>query len=569
MVRMIFWFAVLVAITFGVTWLADSPGEFSMVVRGYRIETQSVGLVAFALGASFIAIWIAWGIFKWLIGRPSALGNFFSNRREKKGRAALATGLIAIGAGDEKSARKAALVAERMLPDDPLAQLLAAQSAQEQGDSARVKQVYQQMSKTETTKLLGLRGLFNEARREKNIEAARQIAKDALAANPGVSWASNAMLVSYASDNDWPAVLLLLENQRIAKLIDKPQANIKKAVALTAQALAAEDKDHQAAIELALKAHRLDPSLVEAAVIAGRTLSIEKSYRKASKILEKTWALSPHPDIAEVYAYAKQDATPSQRLTRVKALTKRFDGGQEGAKALAQAAIEAQDWETARTALSPFLEDKPSAGICTLMATIENAELGNKGRAREWLARAVHAPRDAVWTAGGHVSSRWLPVSPVSGELGAFEWKVPVLGLSISESEQEKTISPFLISDEPQLDVKDENEIKDIEVKEIIDVTPTSQSDAETPSAADQTSKEDSVTETKVAASENLETETVGKDKATSKQTTPNDDSPVAPTTDVPSNSTKSKSKSSINHPPDDPGLKKPDDAKSGESWFG
>ena len=562
MVRMIFWFAVLVAITLGVTWLADSPGEFSMVVRGYRIETQSIGLVAFALGASFVTIWVAWGIFKWLIGRPSALGNFFSNRREKKGRTALSKGLIAIGAGDETAAKKAALVAERMLPDDPLAQLLAAQSAQSQGDSARVKQVYQQMSRAEDTKLLGLRGLFNEARREKNIEAARQIAKDALEENPAVSWASNAMLVSYAADKDWPAVLLLLENQRVAKLIDKPTANIKKAVALTAQALEAEDKDHQTAIELAIKAHRLDPSLVEAAVIAGRNLATEKAVRKASKILEKTWALSPHPDIAEVYAYAKQDASPTERLNRVKALLKRADGGQEGAKALAQAAIEAQDWETARKALSPYLDDKPSAGICTLMATIENAEHGNKGRAREWLARAVHAPRDAAWTSGGYVSEKWLPVSPVTGELGGFEWKVPVLGLGVSESTQEKTISPFLITDEPVEEVPEIEDVKveDVDVKEIIDVTPVQDTQEPKP-------EEDKKPAEKQEPSQSAKKDS--KDDKPSVEQASTKDRPTPPTPDVPASDPSGKSKSALNHLPDDPGLKKPEDKKSGESWFG
>ena len=42
-------------------------------------------------------------------------------------------------------------------------------------------------------------------------------------------------------------------------------------------------------------------------------------------------------------------------------------------------------------------------------------------------ARA-HAPRDPAWTADGFVSERWLPVSPVTGRLDAFEWKVPLAG---------------------------------------------------------------------------------------------------------------------------------------------
>jgi HemY protein len=42
----------------------------------------------------------------------------------------------------------------------------------------------------------------------------------------------------------------------------------------------------------------------------------------------------------------------------------------------------------------------------------------------------VHAARDPAWTSDGLVSDRWLPVSPATGRLDAFQWKVPVADLS-------------------------------------------------------------------------------------------------------------------------------------------
>jgi HemY protein len=60
------------------------------------------------------------------------------------------------------------------------------------------------------------------------------------------------------------------------------------------------------------------------------------------------------------------------------------------------------------------------------MAEIEEAENGSTGKVREWLSRAVRASRDPVWTADGVVSDVWLPVSPVTGRIDAFEWKMPV-----------------------------------------------------------------------------------------------------------------------------------------------
>jgi HemY protein len=66
------------------------------------------------------------------------------------------------------------------------------------------------------------------------------------------------------------------------------------------------------------------------------------------------------------------------------------------------------------------------------MAELEQLE-GDEGRVREWMRRALNAARDPAWTADGFVSDRWLPVSPVTGRLDAFQWKVPVAELGERE----------------------------------------------------------------------------------------------------------------------------------------
>jgi HemY protein len=59
------------------------------------------------------------------------------------------------------------------------------------------------------------------------------------------------------------------------------------------------------------------------------------------------------------------------------------------------------------------------------MARIEAAESGDKGRVREWLARAVNAARDPVWMADDVISDHWMPTSP-DGKLEALQRRVPV-----------------------------------------------------------------------------------------------------------------------------------------------
>jgi HemY protein len=115
------------------------------------------------------------------------------------------------------------------------------------------------------------------------------------------------------------------------------------------------------------------------------------------------------------------------RLKRIEAGASRVPGHIEGALAVARAALDAQEFAKARSELSPYL-DRPTKRVCVLMAKLERAERNDEGRAREWMARALNAPPDPQWTADGYVSDRWLPVSPASGRIDAFQWRVPLTG---------------------------------------------------------------------------------------------------------------------------------------------
>src|SRR6185312_7641207 len=77
----------------------------------------------------------------------------------------------------------------------------------------------------------------------------------------------------------------------------------------------------------------------------------------------------------------------------------------------------------------------PTQRVAMLMAELEEMEHGDEGRAREWMTRAVHARRDPAWTADGFVSERWMPVSPVTGRLDAFQWRDPLAGIAGADSD--------------------------------------------------------------------------------------------------------------------------------------
>lgn len=132
-------------------------------------------------------------------------------------------------------------------------------------------------------------------------------------------------------------------------------------------------------------------------MIAGRLLASEGRTGPASSLLEKAWRAHPHPDIAEVYAHARSGDSVRDRLKRVKALTGKTPDHEEARIALANAAIEALDWQQARDALAPLLDDQPSQRVCVLMAEIEDGEHGDKGRVRPMVrARPARPARSGL-----------------------------------------------------------------------------------------------------------------------------------------------------------------------------
>lgn len=423
MIRLLVRFLLLAAAAAGFAWIADRPG--TIVIRWLNREIETSVLAGLAgLVFTVLALWFLFSLLRRLIGTPGAIGGYLRFRKARRGYESLSRGIIAAGAGDGQGAHRFAATAAKNLTDEPLLKLLEVQAAQLKGDRAKVRRGFEEMLKAPETRALGLRGLFAEARQSGDLAAARGFAEEALKLSPALGWASSAMLAIQSQARDWDAALLTLETQRKASQLPGEQVKRMKAVLLAAKAIAAETKDPRSALDLALEAHKLDPALVPAACVAVRLYAAQNALRRAWRIASRTWGLAPHPDLAEAYAFARLTDSPGERHERVRRLIGSYQGGAEGAFALGRAAAEARAWDDAEKALSSLAERDPEARICALMAEIEEGR-GDKGRAREWLARAVRAPSDPMWVIDGAAAPYWTPVSPVTGEIAFAEWKAP------------------------------------------------------------------------------------------------------------------------------------------------
>jgi HemY protein len=452
MIRLIVRFLLLAVAAAFFAWIADRPGTVVIRWMDREIETSVLAAIT-GLVLMIVALWVLLGLLRRLVGAPSALGDYFRFRRTRRGYEALSRGIIAAGAGDGVSAQRFALTASRTLIDEPLIKLLEVQAAQIKGDRSAVRRGFESMLKSPETEVLGLRGLFAEARQAGDVATARSLAERALKRNPALGWASSAMLAIQSAQGDWTGAVATLESQRKAGQIGAEEARRKQAILSTARAIGAEPTDRALALKLALEAHRLDAALVPAATIAARIYSHQGSQRKVWKVVSRSWAKQPHPDLATAYAYARPGDSPQVRFERVRQLIASDAGGIEGTYALARAAIAARQWSEARRLLEPVIAaGEPQARFCALIADLEEGEMGDKGKAREWLSRAVRAPRDPMWMVDGVAVPHWTALSPVTGEIAKAEWKVPFALLPGETTPAPEPPEPALPQTEPEIE---------------------------------------------------------------------------------------------------------------------
>ena len=425
-IRLFIFLLVVLGLGWGFSWIADRPGLISITWQDHLIET-SIMVAASMVVALIAAVMIVW----WVIGviwtSPLSVRRYFRTRKRDRGYQALSTGLIAAGAGNAVLARKMSIRTRGLLSADqePLIHLLEAQAALIEGRHADARAKFEQMAEDPETRELGLRGLYMEARRLGANEAARQYAEKAVEHAPYLPWAAQATLESRSQSGRWDEAIQLLDQQRAASVLERGEAERLKAILLTAKASERLEGDPNGAREDAKAALKLAKGLVPAAIIAAKAYLREDNIRKAAGILESAWKIEPHPDVGRTYVRARSGDSTLDRLKRAEKLEALRPNNIESLLVVAQAALDAQQFPKARAKAEAAARMQSREAAYLLLADIEEADTGDQGRVRHWMAQALRAGRDPAWVADGIVSDKWLPLSPVTGRLDAFEWKVP------------------------------------------------------------------------------------------------------------------------------------------------
>lgn len=425
MIRLASWIVGSLIIAALAAWMISLPGTLTLEVAGYRMQPR-LGVAVFMFIVVAIVVIFIWAIVRRIISAPRAMARRSRERRREQGVEALGDALIALQAGDPARARMLARDAQARLPSNAAAKLLEARADLALGDMPAAREHYRALIASDKTALAALTGLYDQARAQHRPEAALTFARKALTLAPSSGWAAEAVFDDLARRGQWAEAVAMVNAELAGSREARARKRRRQAVIETARAREAETSRPLEALEHALTALKLLPDFVPAALIAARIHINRGETRKAMSLLRRIWRATSHPDVAALYAHAQPGASAVDRLKRMGEIIETPPPNRAAGMALARAAIDAYDWSLARNALAPFAGPDATQGVASLMAEIEEGQNGDQGKAREWLARAVRAPRDPAWTADGMVSDEWEPVSPVTGRLDAFEWKVPM-----------------------------------------------------------------------------------------------------------------------------------------------
>lgn len=463
MIRIALYFILVAAIAALAVWVVDEPGEVQIAWGDWQLATSPGALVAAAaILAAIVAL--LWQVFRWVWTGPSAIAHWRLVRRQRRGYRALTHGLVAAAAGDPKSTRRLARRANLLLGEPPLTLLLSAQAAQLEGDTELAKEYFEAMLDYPATEFLGVRGLLVQANKAGEHAEALALARRAFALRPDTPWVLRTLTDLQIREGDWEQAAATLRSAVRHKVIGHDAGKRREAALLVEQARAARQAgEMRRALKFANEARETDPGFQPALIIAAE-LALELGRQSvAERIVNEAWERAPHPALGDIFLALHADETPIERVQLVEKLFASNPDHVDSHLLLAQSALDAALWGTARKHLGEALNLRRSAGVYRLMAQLEEAEHGDKDAARRWLIEASNSPPDPAWVCGrcGAPSAEWSIACGTCGAVDTVAWRQPAVLAPPAEEEErrgaEAPPAPGISPDEAEVPVEPEH----------------------------------------------------------------------------------------------------------------
>ena len=296
---------VLIMLAAGVaSWLMAQPGSLSMEWLGWQMEMRSSLAVTLVVVFALLLVFFD-RLQSALRSMPGWLGGRWRERRDTAGYRALTLGLMAVSAGEPMEARKQAARARRLLNAPQLTGLLSAQAAHLAGDHAVARRYFTALTSDKDAAFLGQIGLMRLALDAKDSSAALAAGGKALDLEPQSALAAAQLLQLHADQQNWTAALeviaIVIKDRKkqtgtMPDLLSRQYTALLYLVGLNALKTGDDTALASGRFTAAL---RHDPAFLPAIFALADLYLANTDKRKATKLLENSFKLVPHIQIAD------------------------------------------------------------------------------------------------------------------------------------------------------------------------------------------------------------------------------------------------------------------------------
>ncbi len=457
--KIVVFVALIALIALGAAFVIDTGGEVRIAFGGQEVSLEPIAaIIGFVL--AMVAVWLAFAllglllaVFHFFNGDETAITRYFNRRHEQKGFEALADGMVALAAGEGKTAVAKAAKAERYLNRPELTHLINAQAAELTGDRPRALRYYKGLLSNDRTRFVGIKGILKQKLAEGDTDTALKLAEKAFAIRPDHAETMNTLFALQSAKGEWRGASKTIAAEVKAHVLPKDVGLRREAILELAEARALlEAGNIEAGKASALKANKMAPGLVPAAVLAAEMHMLDDAKRAAGNVLRKAWGLNPQPDLAAAFAEIEPDETPSERIRRFASLIKRNPEHEETKLLQAELALADKDFPAARRAIRGLIEQKPRPRVLSIMAAVEKGEGAEDKVVHAWLSKALSAPRGPQWICDncGKIHGQWVPICDNCSGFDTLDWKEPKDTSGLGTTTALVSLTPDAIAEEGQ-----------------------------------------------------------------------------------------------------------------------
>lgn len=449
------WFFVKVGVFVGsAIWLLSQPGQMDLGFLNYDVKIKTGLFILILMGLLIIAS-ILLRMINAIFSVPKIINDYREEGRQKSGYRALTRGLVAIAAGDVAKATQYSKQTQKLLKDQTgLPLLLEAQAARLRGEDTIAKRQFEALVKNPDTAFLGIRGLIRSAMDRNDKAGALEHALKAYKLYPNQKWILKMVYALETQNHHWEEMLKIGKKaEKIGAITNEKFISDQVAIHLMRHDYYQDKKDEDAALKELKSAYKLDKNFIPTITRYASYFISHKKNNKAMKIVQDTWKVNPHPDLADIWNKLSPKIGKdlnNKKIEWFEKLVALNPTSAEGYIAAARASIDMNLWGEAKAYLMAAEKIYPTAKLFHLRAMVEKNISHNEDGVEEILNKAKRALPDKRWTCveTGMIYEDWSAIAIPHESFNTIIWDVPCARIVRDDSlVMFETTTPALLID--------------------------------------------------------------------------------------------------------------------------